>query len=400
MKKLFLFCVALLMAFGAGARAEGGVTLKTVSTFAGTEAAVDAYAELLKTWQDRTGHTVSDFSATSDEAWKVSVLKDFAAGNEADVLFFFSGTQESAAILSKVVPIEDINEAYPELELPIDPRMAERDGRVYAIPVRPIWEGLFCNADLFEQYGVELPTTWEKLEAAIKAFRAVGIVPISVSLSDVPHYLLEFCILSAGSPEAHAARPQAGEAVPDSWVEGMRLLRRLFELGAFDQNVNATTEAVTSQMFRDKKAAMQVDGSWFANTLSTGAMDTTVVLPFPAYSAEADPTAYIYGVTMGFYLSRSAWEDAARRSAAVDLLRFLTTRESAEKLGYRLSGRLLASYEAMESAASTLSQPIQDAMNADARRRWFASAPDIANGSMDPARMWSEIMEMEPFVGP
>ena len=65
-----------------------------------------------------TGNTVLDHSAASDEAWKTSVLHDFAAGNEPDVLFFFAAGADSAPILYKVVPIADINAAYPEADLP------------------------------------------------------------------------------------------------------------------------------------------------------------------------------------------------------------------------------------------------------------------------------------------
>ena len=73
----------------AGAAGEG-VTLRTVSCFAGLDAAADAYVEILHSYESETGNTVLDNSSTSDEAWKTSVLKDFAAGNEPDILFFFA----------------------------------------------------------------------------------------------------------------------------------------------------------------------------------------------------------------------------------------------------------------------------------------------------------------------
>lgn len=390
--------LALLLSLALSSACGEGVTLKTVSTFAGADAATDTYAALLKTWQEETGNTVIDNSATSDEEWKNRVLKDFAAGSEADVLFFFAHTSESEAILNKVVPISELNEAYPELNFPEWEEVTEADGKVYAIPVRPFWEALFCNADLFESYGLELPTTWEKLETAIHTFREQGIVPISVSLSDVPHYIVEVCILSCGSVEDFRARPARGESVPQSWIDGMLLIRRLYEMGAFPEDVNAMSESAASEMFYKKEAAMKIDGSWFANSLTSSAMETTVVMPFPAYSAEAEPTAYLYGVSMGFYLSRSAWRDDVRRDAAVNLLHFLSTGENAEALGaYDLSGALLESYTAMVDESKAKCRALQDDMQPDARGKWFAAIPGIADGSIDPAALWSEIMEMDPF---
>ena len=399
MKRVLTLTLALLLSLTGAARAEG-VTLWTVSSFAGADAAsAMAYVELLQQYEAQTGNTVVDNSATSDETWKTGVLSDFAAGNEPDVLFFFAASADSAPILNRVVPIDEINAAYPELHLEENPVLREADGRVYAIPVRPYWEGLFVNVDLFEHYGQALPATWENLEAAILRFRQEGVVPISVSLSDIPHYLAECAILASGSPEDYMARPRILAEAPASFFEGMRLIHRLAELGAFASNVSATNEAAASQLFRDKQAAMQIDGSWFANTLPESSMDTTIVMPFPVCSVQADPTAYIGGVSMGFYLTRRAWEDPQRRDAAVALLAFLTREESRRSLaGEQLSGRLLASVESLTAPGNRMLSPLQDAMNKEAREKWLLGCiASIAEGSMTAEECWARVMALSPF---
>ena len=372
-----------------------GLTLKTVSTFAGSDAAADTYTQLLRRWEQETGNRVVDASAPSDEMWKTGVLLDFAAGNEADVLFYFTGTADSAPILRRVVPVRELSAAYPAYAFPEDARCAEKDGQVYAIPVRGYWEGLFCNADLFETYGVALPTTWEALETAIQVFSRNGIVPIAVSLSDVPHYIAEFCILACGDAQSHAARPKAGERVPDSWVDGLRLLRRLYELGAFSADVCSTTESAASRLFTSKQAAMQLDGSWFANGLPRENMATTVVLPFPSHVGGEG--ALFQGVSMGFYLSRRVWNDEQRRDAAVDLLAYLSTGENGAALGgYTYSGRLKESADQM--LLDTPAQiPFQDEMNGDARTLWLSAIPAIAEGTLDPEKLWERVMALKPF---
>ena len=394
---LALFAAGFLTSCCMSGFAEG-VTLKTSSIFSGADTAGEVYLNLLKTWQETTGNIVRDTSSISDEGWKTGVLNDFAAGNEADILFFYAKTGDSALILSRVVPIHEINQAYPGLDLPENNAIAESDGIVYAIPIRPFWEALFCNVDLFEANQIELPTTWERLETAIQRFNALGITPIAVSLSDVPHYLTEFCILSAGSPEDHRTRPGKGENVPESWVEGMRLIRRLNGLNAFPPHVNATTNDVVSQMFLDKRAAMQIEGSWFANGVHPENMNTTIVIPFPSYGEESDPTVVIGGISMGFYLSRTAWDDPKKRDAAVDLLAYLVKEENAMALGgFTFSGRLLDSYNHIMYHATDLNPPIQDAMDLLTRSQWFTSVPGIADGTVNPVFLWEELMAIGPF---
>ena len=70
----------LLMLLPAAGMAEGGVTLRTVSCFAGLDGSASEYVEILQRYESRTGNTVIDSSSTSDEAWKTAILKDFAAG--------------------------------------------------------------------------------------------------------------------------------------------------------------------------------------------------------------------------------------------------------------------------------------------------------------------------------
>ncbi|MBQ7138589.1 MAG: extracellular solute-binding protein [Clostridia bacterium] len=396
MRRIILLLLTLLLPLAGLAE---GITLYTASSFAGADASAEAYVELLNAFEEQTGHVIVDNSVSSDETWKRSVLYDFAAGNEPDVLFFFAASADSAPILRRVVPIDEINAAYPELNLPINAAIAEADGRVYAIPVRPFWEALFVNTDLFQQYGLALPDTWEKLETAIHRFNEEGIVPISVSLSDIPHYLAEMSILVCSTPEEYATRPATLEEVPGAWYEGMQLIRQLHEIGAFGDKASAITEEMSSQLFRDKKAAMQIDGSWFANSLPRENMDTTIVMPMPAYAPDADPHAFVGGTSMGFYLTRKAWEDPQRRDAAVQLLHWLTCKESVRALGGTdLSGTLLESSYALLEHAGSMRKPLQDDMNRDAREAWLLSCvPEVAEGTMTAEECWQQVMELHAF---
>lgn len=395
MKKTISFLLLLLMLFIL--LPAQAITLQTVSTFAGTDAAAQTYVDLLKEWEELTQHVIQDESAVSDEAWKARVITDFAAGNEPDILFYFAKTADSAALLSRVVPISEINAAYPDVHLVESDLIAETDGVIYAIPVRAWWEAMFVNVDLFEKYNLPLPTTAENMLHAIDVFQANGIVPISVSFSDIPHYIVEFAILASGSIEQHSTRPKTMVDVPPSWIDGMQLLHELFKRGAFADNCIVTTETSTSQLFVNKKAAMQLDGSWFANGIPKENWHSTIIMPFPAFSDEADSNVIFGGVTSGFYLTRKAWEDPDKRDAAVDLLAFLSANR--QRLGgYGYGGKLGDSIQNVTTNA-TITSVIQDSMNPSTRSElWFSKISGIVDGSIDPIQMWSTIIEDDPWI--
>ena len=390
--------VALVMlAFPFAGTAEDGITLRTVSCFAGLDGSAGEYVEILQRYESRTGNTVVDSSSTSDEAWKTAVLKDFAAGNEPDILFFFAAGADSAPLLSRVVSLEEINANYPDLRLPENDALRESDGKVYAVPVRGFWEGLYVHTDLFEQYGAPLPKDWDSLLEAIRVFRRNGIVPIAVSLSDIPHYLAEMSLLACASREEMQARPKTFEEVPASWLGAMGVIRELAEAGAFADNAGSTYESASTELFLQKKAAMQMDGSWLDSAFPAGMMDTLAVLPMPRRDGNGASDCYLGGVSMGFYLTRRAWE-SRHRDAAVALLADLTSEESIRELGSStLSGRLLDSAEDMRAGRHMVS-PLQDAMNNKARETWLLECiPAVAEGKMTPGECWQRVMMMNPF---
>ena len=396
MKRLvFVFCLILAVC-GLSRTVSESVTLRTVSCFAGGNSSGDAYVAILRDFENETGHTVLDESAASNEAWKSGVLKRFAAGDEPDVLFFFAAGPDSAILLNRLVPLSEISASYPSLILPEEPALREADGRVYSVPVDSFWEGLLVNTDLFSRFGLDLPTDWKKLVRAVEVFRANDIVPISVSLSDIPHYLAEFAMLACVPPEELSLRPKSFAEVPSSWMDGMRLIRELSEMGAFADNAAFTEESITTALFLSGQAAMQFDGSWLIPSLSEDRLEAVAVLPMPLRSG-GQAAAYPGGVSMGFFLTRRAW-NSPRRDAAVDLLAHLTSPASLEKLSSQhMTGGLLSSWEQMTQDRQMV-QPLQDAMSQRARETWLLECvPAVAEGSMTPAECWEKVMALNPF---
>ena len=126
-------------------------------------------------------------------------------------------------------------------------------------------------------------------------------------------------------------------------------------------------------------------------------MDTVRVLPVPRKGGEGG--AVIGGVSMGFYLTRRAWDDPGRRDAAVRLLAWLTSPEHLARLNAeQTSGALQASARALLDGAGELLGPVQDDMNKDAREAWLLNCvPAVAEGRMTADECWENVMALEPF---
>lgn len=295
------------------------VTLKTVSMFGGTDPNKEAYEAINAEVMEQYSYiTIEDNSQTSDEEWKAAVNADFSVGNEPDVIQFFTdATADSIIATDKLVSIEEIRAEYPEYAADtLDSALAaaaNTDGVQRAVPTTGYWEGLFCNKDLFDQYGLELPTDWESLETAITTFKENDIIPIACSLNNVPHYWIEFLMLYSAGEEEYTSIP---ETAPEGWIKGLEMFKTLRDMGAFPMDTDSVDDAYTGQLFRDKKAAMQLDGSWYAGNIED--TENTVVIAFPGVPEQkAEPNSLVGGISSGFYITRKAWEDPDKRDAAV-----------------------------------------------------------------------------------
>lgn len=299
--------------------AKNPVTLKTVSMFGGTDPNKETYeainAELMEEYDYIT---IEDNSQTSDEEWKAAVNADFSVGNEPDVIQFFTdATADSIIATDKLVSIEEIRAEYPEYAADtLDSALAaaaNTDGVQRAVPTTGYWEGLYCNKDLFDQYGLELPTDWESMETAITTFKENGIIPIACSLNNVPHYWIEFLMLYSAGVDEYTSVP---ETAPEGWVKGLEMFQTLREMGAFPEDTDTVDDAYIGQLFRDKKAAMQLDGSWYAGNIED--TENTVVIAFPGVpDQKAEAGSLVGGISSGFYITKKAWEDPDKRDAAV-----------------------------------------------------------------------------------
>lgn len=273
---------------------------------------------------------------TADDNWKSMIRSKFEAGQEPDVMFFFTAADADRIVANKqVVSIDEIRKEYNDFASNIKPEalkaVQEEDGKAYCVPIMGFWEGLYCNQELFEQYNVPMITDWNSLVYAIETFNANNVTPIAASLSDEPNYWFEHSILSASGIKKHSVNPKSPCEVPPEWIEGFNLLNKLYKMNAFQNDTFTTKHQLSVQLFNSGKAAMILDGSWMR--VQNEMQGKVKVVPFPHLDKiSKDNKGVIAGFSMGFYISTKAWEDPDKKDACVRFVEFMTSDESIAKL--------------------------------------------------------------------
>jgi carbohydrate ABC transporter substrate-binding protein, CUT1 family (TC 3.A.1.1.-) len=258
----------------------------------------DAYKEKVRT------AIGSNNAPTLIFGWGGATLRDYVeAGKVADI------TADTTTVLEKVIP--SIAEG------------GKVDGKVYAVPnvgTQPVV--LYYNKELFEQVGVEVPTTWSELESAVTAFKDAGVTPIALAGASkwTNMMWLEYLFDRIGGSEVFNS---IAEGDKDAWsdpavIESLTKVQDLVSSGAFGDafgSVVADSNADVA-LIHTGKAAMLLQGSWAYGTFLVDSPDFVAgdKLGFAAFptveGGTGDPSAVVGNQSNFWSVSATASEGA------------------------------------------------------------------------------------------
>lgn len=394
--------IVMVLAAVLSAAAEN-VTLNVVTSYGGDDGNRANFEAAVAEYEAQTGNKVNDGSATSNEEWKARVLTDFETGSEPDVLFFFTNADaEPFVSAGKVVSIDEIRAEYPDYATNMKDSMlaVASDGKNYAVPSYGYWENMFVNKSVLDACGIEVPGpdyTWDQFLADCQTILDNGYTPIACSLVEVPHYWFEFVVMNNGSLENHLDVPASmDDAAAAKWVAGLNDIKDLYERGFFPKNTLTATDAETVAMFGEGEAAFLIDGSWKVGYFTGNHEDTLEDYAISYVPGKGDRSASeaIGGISMGYFITRKAWEDPAKREAAVEfvsyltsdevLSNFVTTEVTALVNGAKPEGlNLLQQSAADANAAITgIAGAVQDTITSEAKGDLFGNIQNVVTGKM------------------
>ena len=396
------------------------VTLNVVTSYGGDDGNRKNFEAAVAAYEASTGNKVNDGSATSNEEWKAKVLTDFETGSEPDVLFFFTNADADPIInAGKVVSIDEIRAEYPEYAANMKDSMlaVAADGKNYAVPSSGFWENMFVNKSVLDACGIAVPGpdyTWEQFLSDCQTIKDNGYTPIAASLFEVPHYWFEFTVMNNGTLANHLDLPTIADgklvddAVAQKWIAGLEDIKALYEAGYFPDNTLTATDAETVALFGEGEAAFLIDGSWKCGYFSENHADNLedyVICCVPG-KGERPATDAIGGISMGYFITRKAWDDPDKRAAAVEFVSqltsdsvmstFVTTEVTALKNGAAPAGLNAIQQSAADCNANVTGVvgAVQDTITAEAKGDLFGNVQKVVTGQMTAAEAVESAMKL------
>ncbi len=209
------------------------------------------------------------------------------------------------------------------------------DGKIMAIPTNFAAACVYYNTEIFEEVGVEVPTTYDELLTVCQTIQDAGYAPISCSggtawcLSMIAGYLCDRQGVDLDAIAAHEANWTDENCIAAG--EKLQELSQYFQdTAAGDSNDQATAN------FYNGEAAMLVQGSWAIaqmNGNNPEFEDKCGVFQFPAIEGANDPNRMIVKTDNLLMSSTTEHQDAV-----IALMKMFTD-ETAQKYTAEVGGK-------------------------------------------------------------
>ncbi len=284
---------------------------------------------------------------TEQEQYKTKIATLMAA-NEAPDLFntWAAGFLKPFVTSGKVYSISEALNSDTEWKNRFVPGIFSGftfDGEIYASPNTQTVVCLFYNKEIFEQYGLKAPETYEELKNVIQTLNDNDIIPFALG-NKAPWVGAMYSELIAnrigGSDPFNEVYSKTGTWLDPSFIKAGEIMYELAQMNAFPEGFNALDNDPSREMFLEGKAAMHVMGSWAIQQLTfdesplIGKVD---VAKFPAIEGgKGDANNWLGQPDQSFAIGSSCKD----KEAAVNFLKLMSEPET--QLKFAEAGNLIA----------------------------------------------------------
>ena len=269
-----LLCTAMVLgSLGMGVCAEEGEERTMTFLHWRTEDKA-AFEELARQYEElNPGLHIEIEIVPSEDYAKTLIMR--AQGGEASDVFAVNpdgdfGSEIATGALMELNDCEEILDNFSEDAL----GAGTRDGKIYAVVQTTNPLAIYYNKAIFEEYGLEVPTTVEEFMNVCETLKENGVTPMAQGAGEswMPEFLIEGILANSMEDTSLFA---TGNLMDDpGFVEAVQIAKDIFDNGYILEGSSGISEESLLTGFAVGNYAMISTGTWSMSTIRS--IDETI----------------------------------------------------------------------------------------------------------------------------
>ncbi|MCC4855553.1 extracellular solute-binding protein [Vibrio lentus] len=152
-----------------------------INSDASDPAPKEAWGEIINRFEKENPDITVKYNLYDHESYKTTI-RNWLVTSPPDVVFWYAGNRMKAFVDRGL--FEDVSDIWTDNNMKQDfaaaaPAMTVQ-GKQFGVPYTYYQWGIYYRKDIFEQYGIAEPKTWEDLKSASAALKENGVAPFAI----------------------------------------------------------------------------------------------------------------------------------------------------------------------------------------------------------------------------
>ena len=308
-----------------------------------SDAYMEGYRKIIDGFNESNDYGVKvEIQNVVNSDYKTKLTTMMASGSETDIIFTWElGYLENFVNGNKIVSLQKYLDEDEDWKNSFNGGILDPltyDGEVYAIPTQQSTAIMYYNKAIFDEYNLEVPTTYDEYVQVCDTLKENGVTPVALaSTADdawlVSQYIQQLSDGIKGEDLFNSIKDGTGKWNDEGMIEAGKRFQEEVNKGYFEDGFTGVSGDEAKLMFANGQTAMYFNGCWEISNLDKKE-NAAEAENFSCFIMPPVNEEYA-GVAVGSVdTSYAVTKNCKNVDAAVALLKYMTNEDSTSLLLY------------------------------------------------------------------
>ncbi|WP_332634293.1 extracellular solute-binding protein [Halalkalibacter flavus] len=273
--------------------------------------------EIIADFEAENENITIDLQVLSNEQYKDQITVLSAANELPDVgMTWAAGYLDPFVSGNKFAPLDDVLEDGLRDQFVAGTVEAyEKEGQSYGLPLELNTVYVYYNKEIFDEYGLEAPETYEELQQVVSTLTENNVQPIALGNRDSwtgSMWYMYFADRIGGSDLLTNAIAREASFEDQAFVDAAAKVQEMVDSNAFVNGFNGMADEEAKSMFMNEQSAMYMIATWDLPNFTTNEdvpqefRDNVGFFKFPTVDGQGDHNSFVGGPGVGLFVAENS----------------------------------------------------------------------------------------------